>query len=140
MGILYTNVFSELMRATPDQRVFDWVDRQKPRMLYTTAVVRAEILYGIALLAEGRRKQAQADAAEAWFNEDFAGRVLPFDALSAGAYAKIAASRRQRSRQINGFDALIAAAALTAGAALAARDPAGFEGSGLSLINPWQAV
>ena len=54
-------------------------------------------------------------------------------------YAEIVILRRQAGKPIEAFDALIAATALVAGAAVAKRDIAGFEGCGLTLINPWQA-
>ena len=41
---------------------------------------------------------------------------------------------------IEAFDALIAATAFVAGAAVATRDIGGFEGCGLTLINPWDGT
>lgn len=38
---------------------------------------------------------------------------------------------------MEGFDALIAAIALAAGATVATRDTGGFSGCGLLLIDPW---
>jgi predicted nucleic acid-binding protein len=71
--------------------------------------------------------------------EEFAGRVLPFDGAAARRYADIVVLRRQAGKPIEAFDALIAATASVAGAAVATRDLEGFAGCGLSLINPWDA-
>jgi hypothetical protein len=68
------------MRSQPAAAVFAWVAAQPRAALYTTSVNKAEILYGIAALPEGRRRAALAAAAEAMFTDDFADRVLPFDA------------------------------------------------------------
>jgi predicted nucleic acid-binding protein len=73
------------------------------------------------------------------FADDFAGRVLSFDAAAAAHYAEIVVSRRLQGRPMEAFDAQIAATALSAGAELATRDTAGFADCGLSLIDPWTA-
>jgi predicted nucleic acid-binding protein len=136
--ILDTNVLSELMRSQPAAAVFAWVAAQKRAGLYTTSVNKAEILYGIAALPEGRRRAALATAAEAMFIDDFAGRVVPFDEEAAVHYAEIVAARRREGRPIEAFDAQIAATARVAGADLATRDVADFAGCGLTLLDPWE--
>jgi hypothetical protein len=84
-------------------------------------------------LPEGRRRAALAVAAEAMFNDDFAGRVLPFDEEAAVHYAETVAARRREGRPIEAFDAQIAAATPVAGAALATRDVGDFAGCGVTL-------
>ena len=140
MIVLDTNVSSELMRSQPHPDVLAWVAAQPRALLYTTSVNRAEILFGIAALPEGRRRSILAESATAMFDEDLAGRVLPFDAAAASRYAQIATSRRLAGTPIEAFDALIAATAFVAGAAVATRDISGFENCGLTLINPWETV
>ena len=140
MIVLDTNVLSELMRPEPHPAVFAWVAAQPRASLYTTAVNRAEVLYGIAALPAGRRKDALTAAAEAVFDEDLAGRILPFDGNSAAHYACLVTARRDAGTPIEAFDALIAAAALSAGAGIATRDTGGFTGCGLDLVNPWEAT
>ena len=113
MIVLDTNVLSELMRSEPATRVFAWVSAQPRATLYTASVSKAEILYGIAVLPEGRRRRlAPAATAEAMFADDFEGRVLPFDEAAAVHYAEIVAARRREGRPIEAFKAQIAAAAL----------------------------
>jgi len=137
--VLDTNVISELMRTEPDPRVLAWVAAQPGVLLYTTYVNQAEILYGIAILPEGRRRAALAEAAEAMFAEDFAGRILPFGAEAAFCYPTLVAARRRAGNPIEQLDALIAAIALATGASLATRDTGGFTGCGLTVIDPWAA-
>jgi predicted nucleic acid-binding protein len=137
--VLDTNVISELMRSQPHPAVTAWMAAQSRGSLYTTSVNEAELFYGISAMPEGRRRSGLAAGAEALFAEEFAGRVLVFGGAAARRYAEIVILRRQAGRPIEAFDALIAATALVAGAAVATRDIAGFEGCGLTLINPWQA-
>src|SRR5208283_5164226 len=124
------------MRPEPHPKVLAWVTAQPRTLLYTTRINQAEVLYGIAALPEGRRRGALASAAEAMFNEDLAGRILPFGATAAARYADVVEARRRAGKPIEGFDALIAATALAAGASVATRDTAGFADCGLTLIDP----
>jgi hypothetical protein len=137
--ILDTNVLSELMRSQPHPGVIAWVAARPRATLYTTSVNKAEILYGIAALPEGQRRTALAVAAEAMFTEDLADRVLAFDSVAAVHYAEIVTTRCRARAPIEAFDAQIAATAMTFGADTATRDIGGFEGCGLTLINPWAA-
>ena len=140
MIVLDTNVISELMRSQPNQSVLAWVGLQPRGSLYTTSISEAELLYGIGVMPDGRRRSGLAAAVEALFAEDFAGRVLPFAGAAAGRYADIVALRRKAGQPIEAFDALIAATASVAGAAIATRDVGGFSGCGVSLINPWETA
>jgi toxin FitB len=135
--VLDTNVISELMQPQPHPRVLAWVAAQPRSLLYTTYFNQAEVLYGIAALPAGRRRTALSDLAATMFAEEFAGRVLPFNAAGAIRYADIVAARRRSGSPIEVFDALIAATASVAGAGVATRDTSGFEGCGVSVINPW---
>jgi predicted nucleic acid-binding protein len=138
--VLDTNVLSELMRSQPAAAVFAWVAAQPRAELHTTSVNKAEILYGIAALPDGRRRAALAVAAEAMFTDDFAGRLLPFEEEAAVHYAEIVAARRREGRPIEAFDAQIGATARVTGAKLATRDVGDFGGCGLTLVNPWEAT
>lgn len=125
------------MRAAPDDRVRAWLDGQDERSLFTTTVSQAEILAGLALLADGRRRRNLEAAAAAVFLEDLGGRVLPFDASAAAQYALVFAHRRQAGRAIGMADAMIAAIARAHGAALVTRNTRDFAGCELRLVDPW---
>ena len=137
MIILDTNVLSELMRPSPSVRVVQWIEQHLASDMATTAITEAEILYGIALLPAGRRRNDLAQAAGAMFAEDFEGRVFPFDSEAAAAYAVLCADRRAAGRPISTFDAQIGAICVARGLTLATRNVPDFEGCGLDLINPW---
>lgn len=138
MIVLDTNVISELLLPVPEPSVVDWLGEQPPSAIFTTAVTEAEILYGLRLLPDGRRRRDLEAAILPIFAQDFAGRVLPFDRDAADFYGLIATDRRRIGRPISQFDAQIAAIALSRGAVLATRNTVEFEGVGLSIINPWE--
>ena len=140
MIVFDTNVVSELMRVTPDERIRAWFAGQRRSTLFTTSITKAEILYGIALLPAGRRKGALADAAERMFARVFASRMLAFDAVAATHYAEILMARRRAGKPMETLDAQIAATALAAGATVATRNLADFAGCGLDVIDPWMAA
>ena len=137
--ILDTNVVSEPMLASPSAVVQIWWSQQQPGALFITAVTAAEILYGIELLPQGKRRVALLAGVELMFGKVLAGRILPFDEDAARAFAVIAASRRARGRPITDLDAQIAAIARSRGAILATRNTADFEDCGIRLVNPWSA-
>jgi len=73
------------------------------------------------------------------FTEDLDDRILPFDSVAPVHYAEIVTTRRRAGASIEAFDAQVAATAVAFGADVATRNVSGFEGCGLTLINPWAA-
>jgi predicted nucleic acid-binding protein len=111
--------------------------REPASALFTTTIAEAELLYGIALLPEARRRQSLEAVVGLIFAENLAGRVLPFDSAAAREFADIAATRHRAGRPISEADARIAAIARSRGAALATRNIGDFVGCQLELIDPW---
>jgi hypothetical protein len=136
--LLDTNVLSEFMRPQPSEAVVSWMDRLSPEQVWTCAISRAEIALGLALMPAGKRQAALALAAQAMFEEDFAGRCLPFDERAALHYSAIVVQRTRAGRPISTEDAQIAAIALAHDLTLATRNISDFEGiDGLAVVNPW---
>jgi hypothetical protein len=140
MIVLDTNVISELMRATPDRGVVQFLDRLDRRAVRTTAISVAEIRLGIARLPRGRRRTLLADMADELFAAVLWGKILPFDEGAATTYARIAARRSERGRPIALADALIAGICLQHDATLATRNVKDFESTGIRLVDPWEAL
>jgi hypothetical protein len=111
MIIMDTNVLSELMKSQPNKLVLRWIGTHKATDLFITALTKAEILYGLELLPQGKRKTALKQAAKSMFDIDFAQRILPFDADAAQQFAIIAAKRKKIGRPISQIDTQIAAIA-----------------------------
>ena len=137
MIVLDTNVLSELMKARPVAKVVEWLAAQLVSSVHTTSITQAEILHGLLLLPQGRKRNNLEAAAQAMFEKDFGGRILPFGFDAAPLYARIAADRRKTGRPISQFDAQIAAIVRLSGAALATRNVADFQECGVTVINPW---
>lgn len=137
MIILDTNVLSELLTPAPSPAVTAWLADRPPSSVFTTTITEAEILYGIRLLAPGRRREALEAAIFPILMEDFAGRILPFDSDAAAAYAALAAARRKMGRPISQSDAQIAGIAVARGAAVATRNIPDFADTGIRVIDPW---
>ncbi|WP_260959783.1 type II toxin-antitoxin system VapC family toxin [Pseudomonas citri] len=137
MIVLDTNVISEFMRAEPNTTVLAWIDSQPAMDLAICAITVAEILHGIARLPVGKRKQMLESHAMAMFEEDFADRILPFDAHAAVEYAALVASSEAKGRAAGMADAQIAAICRTHGALIATRNTKDFRFPGIEVIDPW---
>ena len=115
-----------------------WIAGRPEDALFTTTIYQAEILAGLAVMPECCRRVALETAGQAIFADDFNGRVLPFDAAAAAAYADIFAVRRRAGGPTAPFDLMIAAVARANGASVVTRDIGGFEDCGVPLVDPWQ--
>jgi predicted nucleic acid-binding protein len=135
--VLDTNVLSEASRPYPSTKVLDWMRSEPLTALFTTTITEAELLYGVALLPAGRRRRSLERFVAQTLEEDFNGRILPFDGAAAREFAQIAANRRGAGRPIGEADGRIAAIARSRGAALATRNLNDFTDCGLTLIDPW---
>ena len=137
MILVDTNVWSELMRPAPDERVRGWESRTAP-LLWLSTVVIGELLSGVELLPDGRKKSAlrvgYADLLEA-----HADRIAAFDLEASRRYAWVVAQQIKAGRDPGTADSQIAATALARGMNLATRNTKHFEGLGLIVIDPWAA-
>jgi toxin FitB len=88
------------------------------------------------MLPDSRRKNELHVAAQRVIAL-FASRILPFESMAAQSFAQIVAGRRRIGLPISDFDALIAAITHSRGMALATRNVADFEGTGINVIDPW---
>jgi len=137
MIVLDTNVVSEAMKPEPDAAVRAWLNDQAAETLYLASVTLAELLFGIAALPAGRRKNMLACALDGLM-ELFEGRVLPFDTDAARYYAELAMRARSSGRGFPTPDGYIAAIAASRGFMVASRDTSPYEAGGLQVINPWE--
>lgn len=138
MIVLDTNVLSELIRPRPERKVVDWLRAQSRAQLFTTAISRGEMLFGVLVLPAGQRKRDLLREVQAIFDTDMAGRVLPYDGDAADAHAQFAVARRIQGRPVQQSDAMIAGITRARGATLATRNVRDFEGCGIELADPWR--
>lgn len=137
MLVLDTNVVSELMRQRPEPCVLDWIAAQPIAETVITTIPVMEIRFGVAVMPQGRRRAELDTKFRQFLAQGFTDRVLPFDRAAADARADIRALRQRSGRTIAIEDSMIAAIARTRGA-VATRDISGFDGCGLTLIDPWE--
>jgi predicted nucleic acid-binding protein len=134
--ILDTNVISALMGPVPAGAVLNWFSGLPQSSFRITTINEAEIRYGIARLADGRKKRELALLAEEFLFTML--EPLPFDHLAALAYAEIAARTEREGDAIDVPDVQIAAIAASRGFIVATRNENHFRHSGVRVINPWQ--
>lgn len=132
-----TIVVSELIRQSPHPAVAAWPAAHALEELFFSAVGEAELRYGAAILAAGRRRERLIADIEQLLRQAFENRILPFDSAAARAYADIAAVRRSAGRTIAPADCQIAAIARSRGMAVATRNVRDFEEVGIEVVNPW---
>lgn len=138
MIVLDTNVVSEPMRLHGNPAVAAWLDRQAAETLYLTATSLSELLLGVEILPDGKRKEGLDAALRELMPRLFGSRILPFDEQAAMAYAPLVGRARAVGRPIAVADAQIAAIAAVHGFAVATRDTAPFAAAGVPVINPWE--
>jgi hypothetical protein len=139
MLVLDTNILSAMMAPNPAPEVAAFVSGQPTELLFTASICQAEILSGIAIMPDGRRRLGLEAAALAMFSEDFEGRVLPFDSEAAIAYADIFAARKRAGRPAATADLMIAAVAYCRSASIVTRNAADFEACNVAIVNPWES-
>jgi predicted nucleic acid-binding protein len=138
MIVLDTNVVSEAMKPEPNPVVRSWLNEQIAETLYLTSVTLAEILFGIAVMPAGKRRNSLTRALDGLL-ELFDGRVLPFDTDAARHHTALAVAARKAGRGFPTPDGYIAAIAASRGFIVASRDTSPFEAGGLPVVDPWQS-
>ena len=135
MILLDTNVLSEAMRVEPDGRVMRWLDGHPPSVLFLSAVTVDEILFGIEILPEGR-KRVRLGRAFSKIVDGFSERVVPFDVQAAAESARLRAKRRRAGSPMSLADSQIAGTATSRGYSLATLNTSDFRDLGLSVLDP----
>lgn len=137
MIVFDTDVLSALMQRAADPAVVAWLDSQPPESVWTTAVTVFEIRFGLELLAPGRRRRQLKEAFSRALDEDFQGRILPFDRDAAHEAASRAAERRAVGKPVDFRDIEIAGIVSARRATLATRNVRHFQDLRIDLVDPW---
>ena len=137
MFVLDTNVVAELRRPDRAHRsVVKWAAGIPTIQFYLSAISLLEIERGALQVA--RRDPAQGRMLRSWIDGQilprFESRILAVDSAVALRCAGLHIPNPRSER-----DALIAATALVHGMTVVTRNLADFEGTGVSLLNPWSA-
>jgi len=125
------------LKVEPHASVRASLDAQLAQTLFLPSITVAELLFGIGVLPDGRRKALLAARIDRLPGE-FAGRILPFDTASARCGADLAAKARAAGRGLPTPDGTIAAMAAAHGFAVATRDVGPFRAAGVGVVDPWE--
>jgi toxin FitB len=139
MIVLDTNVVSEIMKppASRSGRVFAWLQSYSLIDVFTTTITLGEVLAGIAMLPEGKRRSALQEALRNMASTVFPERILPFDEAAAVAFVDVMANRRKKGLSFEALDMQIAGIAKSRRLAVATRNANDFEDCGVQVIDPW---
>ena len=135
MYLIDTNVVSELRKPKPHGAVLAWLRGVDDLQLHLSAVTIGEIQAGIELTRE--QDSAKAEEISAWLAmvaETY--NVLAMDAPAFRTWAQL--MHRQSDTLYE--DAMIAATAKVHGLTVVTRNVADFNGFGVALLNPFEAV
>lgn len=132
-----TNVFSELTKPRPEDRVVDWLSKHRNVTLLSTLVV-AELAIGIRT-TPGRDKRVMLQAWLERLIDRHTGRIVDFDLAAALRWGDMAGGVIVSSGRSGFVDSLLAAQAMVSGVPVATRNTGHFTDTGVSLIDPWTA-
>jgi predicted nucleic acid-binding protein len=140
--LLDTNVLSEALRPTPSAVVINWLNAHFTECAISSVTI-FELAAGLAQLPAGKRRET-LEAAVARVVRRFGTRVYAFDTPAAHAAAKLLETARAQGLGLHQVPAKLAdlqigGIATAYGLSLATRNIADFQGTGLELINPWDA-
>lgn len=138
--LLDTNVLSELRRPRPEPRVVDFITRQPLEQLYPSAVVFAEIRFGIELVADPGKRAALHDWLALQLRPQFEDRVLPVSEDVMFKWRILVEQGRKIGHTFFQPDLIIAATALQHGLTLVTRDIGDYDKTPVRLFNPWIAL
>ena len=137
MIILDTNVLSALMQRRPEPSVVAWLDLQAAEAVFITSITLFEARYGLAVMADGRRKERLQEQLDAIVSEDLDYRIVMFDSRAADQAAVLAAERKRLGRPVDIRDTFIAGIVLAHGATLATRNTRHFDDLSVPVVDPW---
>lgn len=134
MFLLDTNVISQIVKSRPNKGAIHWLKQTDPAELRLSVVTLGEIVKGYAALR--RREPDRAERLADWcaqLENEYANRILNFDAQAAHQWGEIAAA----FPNIKTEDAMIASIALVNSVTLVTHNISDFVDLKLSLINPF---
>lgn len=137
MIIADTNIVSEFMRDTPDEKVLTWAESIDPGELAICVVTVQEIERGLGRLPAGKRRTSLE---QSWQQlvETFRDMVAVYDVSAARATAQILVDAEAGGHPMSLADAQIAGICLSSGATLATRNLRDFIGvARLAVVDPF---
>ncbi|NKB60703.1 MAG: PIN domain-containing protein [Gammaproteobacteria bacterium] len=138
MIVLDTNIISELAKKNGNENVIDWFYTLDRQSVVTTSITVAELLYGIYILPDGKRKTELEKTVSYVLGEVLDNPVLEFDYSAAHAYGALCAKLRVEGIAISQNDDMIAAIVLVHDGVLVTRNTKDFASCGIEVLNPFE--
>lgn len=135
--LLDTNVVSESEQAAPNPSVLSWLAARDESNVYLSAMTVGEIRRGIEMLNSGKKKTHLRSWLEG-IRATFSGRILPITETTFAAWGTMFASFEKKGMRRSIFDSLLEATALEHDLILVTRNVRNFQGSSLTILNPWE--
>lgn len=135
--LLDTNVVSETERPHPDSKVVEWLSTVDPEIVYLSALTIGEIKKGVSKLTSGKKKAHIQN----WLEDvrrRFGGRILPLTEQTFLVWGKIMAEFETNGMVRPALDSLLEATALEHDLILVTRNVRNFQGSAVTILNPWE--
>lgn len=135
--LLDTNVLSEVTKPRPVEGVLNWLHGLDEDRTFISIVSIAEIRRGVALMDNGRNRDALGE----WLTHDlpqrFDNRIISVEGAVALAWGDLMALAKRSGRGLSSMDSLIAATAIAHDLTLATSNTKDFEGFGIDIVDPW---
>jgi len=140
MYLIDTNIISELRKksqANPGVRKFFRQNSNRNNALYISAITVGELRRGVEMIRH-RGDKSQARRLEDWLDNiviTYQDNILDFTESEAQVWGRLRTPHHE-----NAIDKQIAATALTYGLTLVTRNTGDFDSTGVSLLDPFEAV
>ncbi len=134
--LLDTCVLSELNRKNGNPSVRRSVEEIAQDDLFLSVITMGEIINGISLLDDGRRKRDL----QTWvrtIERDYGDHILSVDLATSRIWGELTAAARKAGRIVPASDGLIASTARRHGLHVMTRNVSDFAPTGALLLNPW---
>ena len=134
--LLDTCVISELIKKNPSNNVLNWIKNIPEEKLFLSVITIAEIYRGLNKLPNSKRKKSLTN----WLNtlvEDYKNRIITIDFAVAENWGIIQEEAEKKGKRISSIDCFVASIAYTHNFTLATRNTKDFQGSNISIDNPW---
>jgi len=132
-----TNVISEPRRKIPNASVLGWLAGIDFADVYLSALTIGEIKKGASKLPSGKQKVVL----ENWLDRlrgEFADRILPVTEGTFLVWGKMIAAFEKKGIVRPALDSLLEATALEHDLILVTRNVRNFQGSAVTILNPWE--
>ena len=130
-------MISELVKATPDENVINWINNTPDERLFLSVITIGEIRKGLTKLPDSKKKYRLTN----WLNtllENYEARIYPVDLAVAESWGTIQGKAENNGTPVASVDSLIAAVAQTHNLIIVTRNEKDFAATNVTIVNPWK--